>query len=143
MRQIVLTQTFSLVLGFQDRPNIWNLYHEYWLPTMSDPKLWATKSSDLLIAYFMCIFQYMYASGQSVSDALLAQLRKTLLIKTKQNKFLSLGNVNNFFHLTKTYGARCSPENLSLNIGSSPAFCFCSKCLRPRLRKFNFNTRLE
>jgi hypothetical protein len=115
-RQTVLSQTFSLsFLGFQDRPNIRNLYHEYWLPTMSDPKLWATKSSDLLIAYFMCIFEYMYAGEGNISDITMDQLRKILLVKTKQNKFISLGNEKNFFHLTKTYGARYSAENLPLN----------------------------
>jgi hypothetical protein len=112
---LAVTTLFLIFLGFQDRPNIRSLYHESWLPTMSDPQLWATKSNDVLIAYVMCIFEYMYATDASISEIMLNQLRNVLLIKTNQNKFVSLGTEKNFFHLTKTYGARCSTDQLPLN----------------------------
>ena len=82
---------------------------------MSDPKQWAAKSSDLLLAYFMCIFEYMYATEKGVSDIILEQLQENMLIKTRENKFLPLNTKENYFHLTGTYWHQADLHGLSLD----------------------------
>ncbi|CAF0986825.1 unnamed protein product [Adineta steineri] len=101
-------------LGIRDIPRIQDIYRQHILPTMADPKRWSNKSSDLLIAYVISIYTYLYRSEKGLSEDEINQLRKQMLIKTQENQFLSLGTEKTFIHVTKAYGARQSMESLNL-----------------------------
>ena len=102
------------LLGIKDIPKIQDIYRQHILPTMVDSKRWSTKSNDLLIAYVISIFDYLYKSEQGLSENDMNQLRKSIVITTQENKFICLGTEKNFIHITKYYGARRSMELLNL-----------------------------
>jgi hypothetical protein len=97
----------------KEKLKIQDIYRLHILPTMANPARCTLKSSDTLIAYVICIFRYMFLEdGLSESD--FDQLKKTAVIKTRENKFLSLGSLNMPIHLTKIYGFPTTLESFDL-----------------------------
>lgn len=117
---------FPPLLGFSQTLNIYRIYTEYILPVMSDPDQWSKKSDELLLAYFIVIFQYIYTSEQGMSKDDLLKLSKTMLIKTQSGKFLSLGAEQTFIHLSRSSGfdVKYSMDRIPLN---NEHFHFVSK----------------
>lgn len=107
----------------RDTPNIRDIYRQHMLPIMSNPSRCASKSESILIAYVLCIYEYIYRGFRDVFDNDLKTLQNTLVIKTRDNKFVSLGSPDVIVHLTSTYGARMSLDSLKL---SKSKFTFIS-----------------
>lgn len=101
-------------LGVKDNPNIRDIFRQHILPVMSDSARWSSKSEAVLIAYLICIYRYIYSSDNSLSENDMKQLRKSLVIRTREKKFVSLGTPGTVVHLTSLYGCRVSLEELTL-----------------------------
>jgi hypothetical protein len=82
---------------------------------MSDPTRWSSKSESLLIAYLLCIYESIYLPDRNLSENDLKTLRSKMLIKTRDNKFVSLGSPDVSVHLTSKYGCQMSLEELRLS----------------------------
>jgi hypothetical protein len=82
---------------------------------MSNPTRWSSKSESVLIAYLLCIYEYIYLPYRDLFDNDLKTLQNTMIIKTRDNKFVSLGSPDVFVHLTSTYGTKMSLDVLKLS----------------------------
>jgi hypothetical protein len=81
---------------------------------MSDPNRWSLKSESVLISYLLCIYEYLYLPDPDQFEYELKQLQSKMVIKTRDNKFVSLGSPDIIVHLTSTYGSKMSLESLRL-----------------------------
>ncbi|CAF4402834.1 unnamed protein product, partial [Adineta steineri] len=75
------------------------------------------------MAYLMCIYEYIYLPNRGISENELKILQNNMIIKTRDNKFVSLGSPDVVVHLTAKYGCRRSLEFLKL---SNHQFIFIS-----------------
>jgi hypothetical protein len=82
---------------------------------MADSTRWSTKSESVLIAYLFCIYEYIYLPYRDTFDNDSATLRNTMVIKTRENTFVSLGSPDVVVHLTSTYNTRMSLDSLRLS----------------------------
>ena len=82
---------------------------------MSDQTRWSSKSESVLIAYLLCIYEYIYYPNPDQFANELKTLQNKMIIKTGDNKFVSLGSPDVFVHLTSIYGCRNSLETLQLS----------------------------
>lgn len=82
---------------------------------MANQTLWLSKSESILIAYILCIYEYIYLQYRDLFDNDLKTLRKTLVVKTQDNTFVSLGTPDLFVHLTSKYAPETSVERLKLS----------------------------
>lgn len=99
-------------LGVKDTPNIREIYHQQIFPILMDPKRWTSKSSDLLIAYLVCFYHYFSVEKIGFTDTDFNQFKKAIVVKTRQNQFVSLSIGDTAVHLTTAYGCRRSLESL-------------------------------
>ena len=82
---------------------------------MSDGNRWSRKSEDVLIAYLVCFFQYIFdGPNRDQAESHLKKLRATMVIKTREKKFVTLSSPDTVVHLTSTYGATSSLESMAL-----------------------------
>jgi hypothetical protein len=111
---LLLSITFIRhLIGVKDTPNIRDIFRQHMLPVMSDSTRCSTKSEDVLIAYLIAIYRYIYLTELSLSENEMKQLRKSVVIKTRDKKFVSLSTPGVVVHLTTTYGCRMSLEQLA------------------------------
>ncbi len=101
-------------IGINESPNFREIYRQHILPIMSDPNRWSLKSESVLISYLLCIYEYIYLPGPEQFENELKQLQNKMVIKTRDNKFVSLGSPDIIVHLTSIYGSRISLESLKL-----------------------------
>jgi hypothetical protein len=80
---------------------------------MSDPNRWSLKSESVLISYVLCIYEYLYLLDPDQFERELNELQSKMVIKTRDNKFVSLGSPDVIVHLTLTYGSQMSLERLT------------------------------
>ena len=81
---------------------------------MSDVNRWSKKSEDVLIAYLVCFFQYIFEPDRDHAENHLKKLRQTMVIKTREKKFVSLSSPDTVVHLTSTYGFKSALESMKL-----------------------------
>ncbi|CAF3761406.1 unnamed protein product [Adineta steineri] len=110
-------------LGISDLRNIHEIYRQHISPVLLDPARWSLKSESVLMAYLMCIYEYIYLPNRGISENELKILQNNMIIKTRDNKFVSLGSPDVVVHLTAKYGCRRSLEFLKL---SNHQFIFIS-----------------
>ncbi|CAF1395347.1 unnamed protein product [Rotaria sordida] len=102
-------------LGINKSHNIREIYLQHMLPVMSDQTHWSLKSESVLIAYLLCIYEYIYSQKSDLFENELKILKSKVLIKTRDNKFVSLGSPDVVVHLTLKYGCKDSLESLRLS----------------------------
>lgn len=85
------------------------------LPVMSNPDRCASKSESVLVAYIICIYEYIYLNSRDTFNNDLKNLQSTLVIKTRDNKFVSLGSPDVIIHLSSKYSPRISLDSLKLS----------------------------
>ncbi|CAF3404047.1 unnamed protein product [Rotaria socialis] len=110
-------------LGITREHNIRDIYRQHMLPIMSDETRWSSKSESILIAYVLCIYEYIYAPNINQFENELKTLQNKMIVKTRNNKFVSLGSPDVIVHLTLKYDCRTSLESLS---SSNHEFLFIS-----------------
>ena len=93
------------------------------LTVMSNPTLRASKPEPILMAYVLCIFEYIYLLNRDALQNDIKTLQNTLVVKTRDNTFVSLGSPDIFVHLTSTYSPKTSLDSLRL---STNKFTFIS-----------------
>ncbi|CAF2658198.1 unnamed protein product [Rotaria sp. Silwood2] len=113
-RRVDSIKRLLLNLGISKEYNIREIYRQHILPIMSSPTRWASKSESVLIAYLVCIYEYLYLPNPDIFENELKTLQNKMIIKTRDNKFVSLGSTDVIVHLTSTYGCRHSLESLNL-----------------------------
>lgn len=84
------------------------------LPIMSDQSRWSSKSDAVLIAYLLCIYEYIYVPNPNQFESEFKTLQKQMIIKTRNNKLVSLGSPDVIVHLTTKYGCKTSLESLKI-----------------------------
>ena len=94
--------------------NIREIYRQHILPVMSDPARWSTKSESVLKAYLLCVYTDIYLLFRDTFDNELDNLRKYMIIKTQDNRFVSLGSSDVIVHLSSRYSPKLSLEPLNL-----------------------------
>jgi hypothetical protein len=108
--------TFTLFyfycIGISEARNIREIYRLHMLPVMSDPSRWSVKSESVLVAYLLCIYHYIYLPNRDKFENELKQLQIKMVIKTRDNKFVSLGSPDIVVHLTSIYGSARSLESI-------------------------------
>ena len=102
-------------LGVSDGRNIRAIYRQHILPIMADPTRWPSKSEATLIAYLLCIYEYVYMPDRDAFQNELETLQNKMVIKTRDKKFVSLGSSDVVVHLTSLYGSKMSLEQLRLS----------------------------
>ncbi|CAF3697074.1 unnamed protein product [Rotaria sordida] len=102
-------------LGITKAYNIREIYRQHMLPIMSNPTRWSSKSELVLIAYLLCIYEYLYLPNPDIFENELKTLQNKMIIKTHNNQFVSLGSSDVIVHLTSKYGCRNSLESLNLS----------------------------
>ncbi|CAF2812536.1 unnamed protein product [Rotaria sp. Silwood2] len=90
---------------------------------MSDDSQWSKKSDLILIAYLICIYKELYAPNPETFTYEMEQLKKKMIIKIHDGKFVRLGSNKTIVHLTSLYGCSQSLEYLKL---SNHQFTFIS-----------------
>jgi hypothetical protein len=78
------------------------------LPVMSNPQQWSLKSEPILIAYVLSIYEYIYLQQRDVFNNELETLQKTMVVKTRDSKFVSLGSPDVVVHLSSKYSPKLS-----------------------------------
>jgi len=82
---------------------------------MSDPNRWAFKSESVLTAYLLFIYKDLYLPDRDNFESGFLQLQNKMIVKTRDNKFVSLGSPDTVVHLTSRYGCEMSLESLKLS----------------------------
>jgi hypothetical protein len=103
------------LIGIRDALNIREIYRQHILPVMADSIRWSTKSDSVLIAYLFCIYEYIYLPYRDAFGNDSEILRKTMVVKTRDNTFVSLGSPDVVVHLTSAYHTRMSLDSLKLS----------------------------
>jgi hypothetical protein len=106
---------FFRYTGISEARNIRDIYRQHILPVMSDPARWSSKSESVLIAYLLCIYEYIYLPYRDIFENELKSLQNKMIIKTSDNKFVSLGSPDIIIHLTSIYSCKMSLESLRLS----------------------------
>ncbi|CAF4681057.1 unnamed protein product [Rotaria sp. Silwood1] len=114
-RRVDSIRRLLLNLGISKEYNIREIYRQHMLPIMANPTGWSTKSESILVAYLLCIYEYLYLPNPDIFENELKTLQNKMIIKTRDNKFVSLGSPDVIVHLTSTYGSRNSLESLNLS----------------------------
>lgn len=84
------------------------------MPVIRDDSQWSKKSDSTLIAYLICIYKELFALNPETFEYEMKQLKKTMLIKTTNGKFIRLDSDKTIIHLTSFYGCTLSLEHLKL-----------------------------
>lgn len=94
------------------------------------------------MAYLLCIFEYMYLPNRDGFQRELKTLQNTMVVKTRDNTFVSLGTPDLYVHLTSTYSPNTSLDSLRL---STYKFTFISddyiKLIRTQTERKDGNLR--
>jgi hypothetical protein len=91
------------LIGIRDALNIREIYRQHILPVMADSIRWSTKSDSVLIAYLFCIYEYIYLPYRDAFGNDSEILRKTMVVKTRDNTFVSLGSKYKFTFISDDY----------------------------------------
>ncbi|UJR37109.1 hypothetical protein I4U23_029813 [Adineta vaga] len=114
-RQLDSIKRLLRKLGITEGHNIREIYRQQMLPIMSDSSRWSSKSDSVLMAYLMCIYEYIYLEQREKNfENELKTMQNNIIIKTRGNTFVSLGSSDVIVHLTSKYGCRKSLESLKL-----------------------------
>ncbi|CAF1666475.1 unnamed protein product, partial [Adineta ricciae] len=95
-------------LGITDKPKVKDIYHSYILPTLRDSTRYSSKSDFVLVAFLLCIYVHFNQFENDVD-----QLKKFMVIKTRNNQFIRLDTPGTIIHLTSLYGCIKSLECLN------------------------------
>ena len=112
---IMLLHDLFFPIGIKSTPRIQEIYRRHILTVLSNPTLWSSKSESILIAYLLCIYEYIYVEYPDIFHNELQTLRNKMVIKTRDNTFVSLGSPDLFVHLTRTYSPQRSLDSLKLS----------------------------
>ena len=103
------------LIGIRDALNIREIYRQHILPVMADSTRWPKKSESVLFAYLFCIYEYIFVPYRDTFDNDLSKLQKTMVVKTRENTFVSLGSPGIVVHLTSKYNTKMSLDSLKLS----------------------------
>lgn len=95
-------------IGITDKPKVKDIYHSYILPILRDSTRYSSKSDSVLVAFLLCIYVHL---NQFENE--LDQLRKFMVIKTRNNQIIRLDTPGTIIHLTSSYGCTKSLECLN------------------------------
>ncbi|CAM4909922.1 unnamed protein product [Rotaria socialis] len=113
-RRLDSIKALLTTLGLCDARNVRRIYSSHIVPIIRDDSQWSKKPDATLIAYLICIYRELYALNPEMFAHEMEQIKKSMIIKTLDGKFVRLGSDKTIVHLTALYGCSKSLEHLKL-----------------------------